>query len=84
MSLRWWVGVPLGIFGIGIAVGYVAHRAKVPPDQVNRWLAKRAVRKALDAYDVARDLLPDDEPLRLAGLLAGPEQHDAQNGGTTS
>lgn len=70
MSLRWWLGVPLGLFAAGIAVGRVADKANIPSDQVNRWLVKQAMRKALNAYDFGLEILPHDEPLRLTEALA--------------
>jgi hypothetical protein len=69
--IRWKAAaaVTVGLFGAGIAVGYVAHRRGVPQDQVGRWLLKEATRKALHAYDAARDWLPDGEVLRADEAL---------------
>jgi hypothetical protein len=63
------LGVTVGLFGAGVAVGYVAHNRGIPQDQLPRWLLKEATRKALHAIDAIRDLLPDAEPVPLEQAL---------------
>jgi hypothetical protein len=65
-------GVTMGMFGAGVAAGYVAHKRGVPQEQVPRWLLKEATRKALHAYDAVRDLLPDAEPVPVEEALGEP------------
>lgn len=78
MKWRVAIGVTVGLFTAGVAIGYVAQKRGVPPGQIRRWAAKEATRKALHAYDALRDLLPDGEtaiPLgqALAAEPPGPE-----------
>jgi hypothetical protein len=60
MRWRTAVGITVGLFAAGVALGYVAQKRGVPRDQIGRWAVKEATRKALQACDVVRDLLPDD------------------------
>ena len=72
MNLRWIIGVPLAVFGVGIAVGYAARQRGVPQDQVGRWTVKEIVRAGLRAHDAVVDILPDDDPIPLADALNAP------------
>jgi hypothetical protein len=60
------LGITAGLFGAGVAVGYVAQKKGVPQDQVGRWLVKGVTRRALHLVDAVRDALPDDEAQPLA------------------
>src|SRR4051812_1316183 len=69
ITMRWLVGVSLGLFSVGVLVGYAARKQGIPPEQVGRWSIKEATRKALDAYDAALDLLPNEAPVTLDAAL---------------
>jgi hypothetical protein len=74
MSWRFAAGVTVGLFAAGVAIGYAAQKRGIPRDQVGRWALKEATRKALHAYDVVRELVPDPAegvPLKEA-LAAEP------------
>ncbi|MFZ5479267.1 MAG: hypothetical protein ACOZNI_21055 [Myxococcota bacterium] len=69
MNWKWAVGITAGLFGAGVAVGYVAHKRGIPQDEIGRWLVKGATRRALRLYDSVRDVLPDEAPVPLARAI---------------
>ncbi len=72
MKWKWAVGATVGLFAAGVAVGYVANQRGIPQDQIPRWLLKGATRRALRALDLARDLLPDADPVPVGAALDQP------------
>jgi hypothetical protein len=59
----------VGLFGAGVAVGYVANKRGIPQEKVPRWLLKEATRQVLHAYDALQDLRPDSEPVPVEEAL---------------
>lgn len=74
MSMKVAVGVTLGLFGAGVAVGYAAQKRGIPQDKVPRWLVKESLRRVLRVTDAVRAALPADTPKALADALAEPRQ----------
>ena len=74
MNWKWALGITGGLFATGIAVGYAANKRGIPQDQVARWAVKGATRRVLHAWDVIRELLPDQQPIPLAAVLATPPE----------
>jgi hypothetical protein len=64
--------VTIGLFGVGVAVGYAANKRGVPQDQVGRWMLKGITRRALRLADATRELVPDDTPERITDALINP------------
>jgi hypothetical protein len=62
--------VTVGLFGAGVAVGYVAHKRGVPQEQVPRWLLKEATRKVLRVYDALQDARSEPAPEETPGPRA--------------
>lgn len=53
------VGVTVGLFVAGVAVGFVANKRGIPQDQIGRWFVKGVTRRALHVVDAVRDRLPE-------------------------
>ncbi|MES2642468.1 MAG: hypothetical protein V4850_23495 [Myxococcota bacterium] len=70
MNWKWVGSVTVGLFGAGVAVGYVAQKRGIPQDQVGRWLVKGVVRRALRASDALREIVPDQKPVALTEALS--------------
>lgn len=71
--MRGWklaLGVTVGLFAAGVAVGYVANKRGIPKDQVGRWLLKEATRGVLRGVDALRELAPDGDAVPLSEALA--------------
>ena len=72
MNWKLAAGITVGLFGAGVAVGYVAQQRGIPQSEIPRWLIKGVTRRALRLMDAARDALPDDVPVPVAEALAAP------------
>lgn len=70
--MRGWrlaLGITVGLFAAGVAVGYVANKRGVPKDQVGRWLLKESTRAVLRGMDAVRELVPDGRGVPLTDAL---------------
>lgn len=81
MNWKWVAGITVGLFGAGVAVGYVAQKRGIPQDQVGRWLVKGAVRRVLVASDAVRDAIPNQRPVPLVEALSQDPPRPPERGG---